>query len=151
MENYDVHNSKSVKRFAKSLALLIVLFACGFATLLLLHFGYGFLEYKVFKLICVIASLTFIGLIVFFWKTKAIDDKSNQQIIEEIDERLKIMDSIIEKEKAEMDRLVKVTSTDLKQTGKILKKINSISKETVKKIEKQSKIIDNLRRKLGAN
>jgi len=153
--------SKSARRFVKNLPLIIVLFvifAFGFAVLLLSRFSYGFLEDNVFKLICGLVSFAFISFITFLWAEK-VKDIDPQQIKKEIAVRFKIIESL--NEKAEKERKVQLKiinsigeekSTDLNQIKKKVTKrykiIVSICEKTIKKMERQSKAIDSLIKKL---
>jgi glucan phosphoethanolaminetransferase (alkaline phosphatase superfamily) len=118
MNTSDDH-SKSVKRLAKSLPVIIflfIVFACVFATLVL-HFSNEGLECKIFALICFLAVLPLIGFIVFFWVAKAKAINSNKN---EADFRENLKTDIMN----EMRPLMEKTMEEIKEILELFSKIN---------------------------
>jgi hypothetical protein len=143
METSEIH-SKSIKRLAKSLPVIIflfIVFACGFAAIVL-HLSKDGLENNVFWLICGLAGLSLIGFIVFLLvakaKIKARSSNPKQQILErmndikkiseEISEQYKIKNSIRKKAEEESNKIYKIIDSIIKKTAD--KEIETISKTT---------------------
>jgi hypothetical protein len=159
--NTSDDNSKLVKRLAKSLPMIIflfIVFACGFATLVLL-FGNEGLECKIFALICFLAVLPLIGFIVFWVaKAKVIDlaeaINSNQKTLEDIQkilEKLKCLENtmdIINEIRLPMKKIIDSNSTKFREEEDFRNKLktdiineihnlmeNSSSKKTMNEIK----------------
>jgi len=147
----ETSDSKFVKRLTKRLIGVIVLltiFTCGFATIVL-HFSKDGFDTNVFVLICCLAGLPLIGFIVFLLmakeKTIAFNLKEAEEKIQKLSE---VIDSNATKIKKEIQKLSGATESistkaenEIKKLSEDIKSISTKAENEIKKLSEDIEFI----------